>query len=162
MRARPRILNCRPRWYVPTNAIPSLWLRAFPDCWPGVDLQPDDVCLCLLAYARHLKNNSKYAKAKQDYRVLDPLLLSPLVARHFRASVLTQAQFSPTGLSPFLCRWMTRSCCPSTRTTSSSSRRSTRTAGSLVSAKAERACSLQNWYVRYPSPRIGHLLSHKC
>ena len=40
-----------------------------------MDLQPDDVCLCLLAYARHLKNNSKYAKAKQDYRVLDPLLL---------------------------------------------------------------------------------------
>lgn len=37
---------------------------------------PDDVCLCLLAYARHLKNNSKYAKAKQDYRVDDEELLS--------------------------------------------------------------------------------------
>jgi hypothetical protein len=82
-----------------TNAIPSLWLRAFPDCWPGVVLQPDDVCLCLLAYARHLKNNSKYAKAKQDYRVLDPLLLG---RSSLRASVLTQAQFSPVCLHFFV------------------------------------------------------------
>ncbi|KAL6076835.1 Myosin-VIIa, variant 2 [Balamuthia mandrillaris] len=37
---------------------------------------PDDVCLSLLAYAKYLKENSRYAKALQDYHVDDEELLS--------------------------------------------------------------------------------------